>query len=222
MYHAGLKYLKFYLFLICTLRSGLTSEQTQISTFMKKFLATFVLSLAVTLLANGQFTKLGGGPGFTSGYNFHNMDWEYNKSGHFLGYLKGIYEVSLPFHISPSLSFFIPHVYTDQDSKYTVNTMMLDINGHYVFNSFDRFEFYGLAGLDIMLAWKKEKYNDEVFKEKDNALGLNLGAGTYMKISESLDLSIEAKYLFNNKYNQFMLNTGILFNIDWMKKNENP
>lgn len=189
---------------------------------MKKSLATFVLSMAVSILASGQFTKLGGGPGITSGYNFHEMDWEYNKSGHFYGFIKGIYEVSLPFHISPALTFFIPHVYTDQDSKYTVSTMMFDINGHYVFNSFDRFEFYGLAGLDIMLAWKKEKFNDEVFKEKDNALGLNLGAGTYMKISESLDLSVEAKYLFNNKYNQFMLNTGILFNIDWMKKNENP
>jgi hypothetical protein len=43
-----------------------------------------------------------------------------------------------------------------------------------------------------------------------------------MKITEMLDLYAEAKYLFNNKYNQFMLNAGIMFNIDWMKKNENP
>jgi opacity protein-like surface antigen len=98
---------------------------------------------------------------------------------------------------------------------------MFDINGHYIFNSLDQFEFYGLAGLDIMLAWKKEKYNDEVFKEKDNALGLNIGLGTYMKITESFDIYAEGKYLFNNKYNQFMLNAGLLFNIEWMKKNEN-
>jgi hypothetical protein len=188
---------------------------------MKKSLATFLLSLTVAALANGQFTKLGGGPGFTSGYNFHEMEWDYNKSGHFLGSVKSIYEISLPFHISPSLSFFVPHVYKDQDSKYTVNTMMFDINGHYIFNSLDQFEFYGLAGLDIMLAWKKEKYLDEVFKEKDNALGLNLGLGTYMKITELFDIYAEGKFLFNNKYNQFMLNAGILFNIEWMKKNEN-
>ncbi|HAM09227.1 MAG: hypothetical protein A2X05_11395 [Bacteroidetes bacterium GWE2_41_25] len=189
---------------------------------MKKYLITGIMVFTLIVGVNAQFTKLGGGAGFSSGYYFHGMEWDYNKSGHFLGSLKGIYEVSLPLHISPSLSFFIPHVYKDAGgSKYTVNTMMFDINGHYVFNSLDQFEFYGLAGMDIMLAWKKEKYNDEVFKEKDNALGLNIGLGTYMKITELFDIYAEGKYLFNNKYNQFMLNAGILFNIEWMKKNEN-
>ena len=187
---------------------------------MKKLFLTSILSLSIALIVNGQFTKLGGGLGFTSGYYFHEMEYDYNKSGHFLGYIKGIYELSLPVHISPSISYFVPHVYKEFDSKYTVSTMMFDINGHYIFNSLDRFEFYGLAGLDIMLAWKKEKYFDDVNKEKDNALGLNIGLGTYMKITESFDILVEAKYLFNNKYNQFILNAGILFNIDWMKKNE--
>jgi hypothetical protein len=187
---------------------------------MKKPFLTLILSLSIVLVVNGQFTKLGGGPGFTSGYYFHEMEYDYNKSGHFLGYVKGIYELSLPVHISPSLSFFVPNVYKESDSKYTVNTMMFDINGHYLFNSPDQFEFYGLAGLDIMFAWKKEKYFEEVYKEKDNALGLNIGLGTYIKIAESFDICVEAKYLFNNKYNQFMLNAGILFTIARMKKNE--
>ena len=187
---------------------------------MKKYFLLFTLSIVSTLILKSQFTKLGGGLGLTSGYYFHEMEYDYNKSGHFLGSLKGIYEVSLPFHISPSLSFFFPHVYKEMDSKYTVNTMMIDINGHYVFNSLDKFEFYGLAGLDILLAWKKEKYLEQVYKEKDNALGLNIGLGTYMKMKEMLDIYAEGKYLWNNKYNQFMLNAGVLFNIDWMKKNE--
>jgi len=188
--------------------------------FMKKSVLISIIALSITCLSKGQFTKLGGGIGFTSGYYFHEMEQDYNKSGHFLGSLKGIYELSLPVHISPSISYFVPHVFKDGGSKYTVSTMMFDVNGHYVFNSLDQFEFYGLAGLDILLAWKKEKYQENVYKEKDNALGLNLGVGTYMKITEALDLYAEGKYLFNNKYNQFMLNAGILFNIDWMKKNE--
>ncbi len=187
---------------------------------MKKHLLAFFLLAVFTLTSTAQFTKLGGGLGFTSGYYFHEMEYDYNKSGNFLGSLKGIYEVSLPFHISPSISFFFPHVYKEFDSKYTVNTMMIDINGHYVFNSLDKFEFYGLAGLNILLAWKKEKYLEQVYKEKDNALGLNIGLGTYMKMTEMLDIYAEGKYLWNNKYNQFMLNAGVLFNIDWMKKNE--
>ncbi len=189
---------------------------------MKRYLLTLFLSASIVSIANAQFTKLGGGPGFTTGYYFHQMEYDYNKSGHFPISLKGIYEINLPFHISPTLSFFIPHVVKEMDTKTTVNTMMFDINGHYVFNSLDQFEFYGLAGLDIMLAWKRQKgqYFDEVMKEKDNALGLNIGVGTYMKITEMIDLYAEGKYLFNNKYNQFMLNAGILFNIEWMKKNE--
>jgi opacity protein-like surface antigen len=97
--------------------------------------------------------------------------------------------------------------------------MMVDINGHYVFNSLDRFEFYGLAGLDILLAWKKAKNPSFTEKESDNALGLNIGAGTYMKISEQLDIYAEVKYLLG-KYDQFMLNAGILINLDWLSKHE--
>jgi hypothetical protein len=187
---------------------------------MKKYFSVFLLSIASILISQAQFTKLGGGPALTSGYDFHEMEYDYNKSGHFLGSLKGIYEVTLPVHISPAISFFFPHVYKEMDSKYTVNTMMIDVNGHYVFNSLDKFEFYGLAGLNILIAWKKEKYLEQVYKEKDNALGLNIGIGTYMKMTEMLDIYAEGKYLWNNKYNQFMLNAGMLFNIDWMKKNE--
>ena len=186
---------------------------------MKRFLIVLAIILLAVPAAKSQFTKIGGGTGFTTGYQFHEMEWDYNKSGHFFASLKGIYEITVPIHISPSITFFIPHVYKEFDYKYTVNTLMFDINGHYVFNSLDRFEFYGLAGLDILLAWKREKYASEVFKESDNALGLNLGLGSYMKMTEQFDLYFEAKYILS-KYDQFMLNVGALINIDWLKKHE--
>jgi hypothetical protein len=186
---------------------------------MKKFIIVLSIILLAVPAAKSQFTKIGGGTGFTTGYNFHEMEWDYNKSGHFFASLKGIYEITVPIHISPSITFFIPHVYKEFEYKYTVNTLMFDINGHYVFNSLDRFEFYGLAGLDILLAWKREKYASEVFKESDNALGLNLGVGSYMKMTDQFDLYFEAKYILS-KYDQFMLNVGALINIDWLKKHE--
>ena len=43
------------------------------------------------------------------------------------------------------------------DTKTTVNTMMFDINGHYVFNSLDQFEFYGLAGTRHNVCLEKAK-----------------------------------------------------------------
>jgi len=186
---------------------------------MKKLLFALVVIIMTWPAVNGQFTKIGGGTGFTSGYYFHEMKYDENKSGHFFASLKGIYEITVPIHISPSVTFFIPHVYKDFDTKYTVNTLMFDINGHYVFNSLDQFEFYGLAGMDVILAWKREKYMDEVFPESDNALGLNLGLGSYMKMTDQFDIYVEAKYILS-KYGQFMLNAGVLINIDWLKKHE--
>jgi len=186
---------------------------------MRRFLLVLLVMFAAIPAAKSQFTKIGGGTGFTTGYHFHEMDWDYNKSGHVFASLKGIYEITVPIHISPSITFFIPHVYKEFEYKYTVNTLMFDINGHYIFNSLDKFEFYGLAGLDILLAWKREKYASELFKESDNALGLNLGVGSYMKLTEQFDLYVEAKYILS-KYNQFMLNVGALINIDWLKKHE--
>lgn len=186
---------------------------------MKKILVGLLMvTLAVTTL-NAQFTKVGGGLAFSSGFKFHNMDYESNQSGHFAAFVKSIYEITLPIHVSPSYTVFFPHITKDLNGKTIVSSMMFDINGHYVFNSLDQFEFYGLAGFDVLLAWKKDKYPSGSFKESDNALGLNIGAGTYMKLTEQFDLCGEVKYIIS-KYDQFIVNVGVLINLDWLIKHE--
>ena len=189
---------------------------------MKKLFIISILMFSVLMTSNAQFTKVGGGLALTSGFQFHQQTWPANKSGIIGLYFNGIYELSVPFHIAPSFSIFYPHITKDQLTTTKVSSMMFDLNGHYVFNSLDKFEFYGLAGFNALIAGKKDKIEGSAtFKESDNALGLNLGVGTYMKITEQFDLNAEVKYVFNNKYNQFMLNAGILLNLDWMKKHEN-
>jgi hypothetical protein len=42
-----------------------------------------------------------------------------------------------------------------------------------------------------------------------------------MKLSEQLDLFLEAKYVLS-KYGQFMVNAGVLLNLQWLAKNEKP
>ena len=74
----------------------------------------------------------------------------------------------------------------------------------------------------ILLAWNTTRYSGggaATYKESDNALGLNLGAGSCMKLTDQFDLYLEAKYIVS-KYGQFILNAGILINIDWLKKHE--
>lgn len=189
---------------------------------MKKLLFSFLMAVTAFSVVNAQFTKIGGGLDFTSGYKFHKMDFVGNKSGNFAITLKGIYKINVPLQISPTFTFLFPHVYKTPDGyeKDIVTTMMLDVNGHYVFNSLDRFEFYGLAGLDVLLGWRNTKYTGETpYKESDNALGLNVGIGSNMKLTNQFDLYAEAKYLVS-KYSQIMVNAGILINLDWLKKHE--
>ena len=142
---------------------------------MKHLIICLVITVFAVEIINAQFTKIGGGIAFSSGFKFHNMDDEANQSGHFAAFVKGIYEISQSLQISPSYTIFYPNITEDANAKTVVSSMMFDINGHYVFRSYDRFEFYGLTGLDILLAWKKDEYESSgTFKESDNALGLSL------------------------------------------------
>jgi Outer membrane protein beta-barrel domain len=188
---------------------------------MKKTFVTFLIIVSSLTIANGQFTAIGGGLAMSSGFRFHEQTLAENKSSSIGISLKSICKISEPFYISPSFTFFFPSVTKNQFSKQTISSLMFDVDGHYVLNPTGRFEFYGLAGLDILFAFNK--YSSEAlpaYSESDNVLGLNLGAGTYIKIIDRLSICGEAKYVFNNRYNQFIINAGVLLNIDRKNKHE--
>jgi hypothetical protein len=193
---------------------------------MKKILSLLLALFFFVSVSKAQFTKLGGGLTYTTGFHYNNETSDFYADLHrspFFGiYVTGIYEISLPLHIAPSFTYFIPRHNTSATGttgeETRVSSMMFDINVHYVFNSLDRFEFYGLAGPDILLA--SIKWLGTTSKDNDNAIGLNLGVGSYMKMTEQIDLFLEAKYVIS-RYDQFMVNAGILLNLQWLAKNEN-
>lgn len=189
---------------------------------MKRSTITFALLIICATVLNAQFTKIGGGLAYGSGVYFHDENYDIShKTGNPALTFKGIYELSLPFHISPSLSIFMPRV-TESASTQIVSAFLFDANAHYVFNSLDRFEFYGLAGMNITFIknkWKWEYNGGGSDGSSETKLGLNLGAGAYMKITEQIDLFGEAKYIFS-KRDQFMITAGLMLNIDWLMKNE--
>jgi opacity protein-like surface antigen len=194
---------------------------------MKKLIVMFLFMIFVLAYTNAQFTKIGGGLAYGTGFHFNNVTTpQYEAALHegpVIGiFFAGIYELNLPFHIAPSFTYFIPR--TNKPTQAfggegtRVSEMMFDFNGHYVINSPDRFKFYGLAGLNITIA--KLKWLGTSSSGSDNALGLNIGAGTYIKLSGQFDFCGEVKYIVS-KYDQLMVNGGILINLDWMKKHEN-
>lgn len=191
---------------------------------MKKLLVTFLIVISSFYALNAQFTKAGGGLTYGTGFHFNNETGvlsDLHRSPFAGIFITGIYEMKLPFHIVPSFTYFIPRTnqpeIASNGEKTRISSMMLDVNEHYVFNSLDRFEFYGLAGINITFV--KIKWLGTVSSGSDNAIGLNLGAGTYVKITEKFDFCGEVKYIVS-KYGQFMANAAVLINIDWLKKHE--
>ncbi len=185
---------------------------------MKKLLFISLFMSSTFSFVYAQFTSFGAGAALSSGYHFHNMTFDENRSSHIALSVKGIYKIKDPLHISSSLTIFYPNTTQIISSETTVSTFMIDIDGHYIFNRLESLETYGIAGLNILFAHKKEATGFTVFKESDNPIGINLGIGTYFKLSENFDLFGEVKYIFS-KYDQFMANAGILYKIKWMKAN---
>jgi len=196
---------------------------------MKKLIIQFLLLLLLIPPSFAQFTKTGGGIAAGTGIYYNNETENNNyKTGLPALFLTGIYELSLPLHITSSFTFYFPHitkllVVNEESSKQIISCGMFDLDGHYVINSLDRFEFYGLAGLNITFV--KSKWISDIAgstiksKESDNGFGLNLGAGTYIKLSDQFDLFGEAKYIAA-RYDQFLFKIGVLINIDWLIKHE--
>jgi hypothetical protein len=191
---------------------------------MKKILFILTLSILCTTIIEAQFTKAGGGLAVGTGAYYNDATGDLShKTGNPAITFRGIYEFSLPFHISPSINIFLPRVTSYFEEKRIISAFLFDIDAHYVFNSLDRFEFYGLGGLNITVLKSKYKYDypdSEPYASTESALGLNIGAGSYMKMTEQLDVFAELKYILSSRC-QFMLTAGVLLNIDWLRKNEN-
>lgn len=167
----------------------------------------------------------GAGPFYTTGFYFLNNRLESYQTTNAGVFLKGLYNISNQFHVSPSLLWVFPNIYkisvVDGEERTSVSSIMFDINGHYVIKSIGPFEFYGLAGLDILFA--RRKYVSTILNAEqktivtDNTPGLNLGAGTLVQAGEKVKLFAEIKYLLS-KYDQLMLNVGFLINLQLKSK----
>jgi len=192
---------------------------------MKRLILPVLILISVEVPGNAQFTKIGGGIAAGTGIYFNNItDNNNNKSGIPAIFITGVYEIAPSVHLAPYFTYYSPHISKVTASgggstKHVVSCMMFDLNGRYVINPLKQFEFYGLAGFNITLPGNKliTEIGETTIrtKESDNAFGLNLGAGTYIKLTDRLDMSAEAKYILS-KYDQFLFNVGFLINVDWL------
>jgi hypothetical protein len=184
------------------------------------------LALVLVWISTGtfaQFTKAGGGVIFKNPVSYES------ESGGFIGaHLSGIYELNLPFHLSPGFTFVLPSGFKEKSpgylNKITNSLYMFDINAHYVFNSLDRAELYGLGGVNLSIfryRWKLEI--DPDFSESGGHTnfypGLNLGGGAYLRLNDQFDFFAEGKIILSKNI-QVIASAGILVNLQWLAQND--
>ena len=198
---------------------------------MKKILITFILAVLLAPAGYSQFTKIGAATGYNYNWHYNNtQDSDHQLTTYPFISFNAIYEINLPFHLVPRLNIYIPHA-SDQTPpstgfsyKQIVSGLSLDIDAHYVFNSLDKMELYGLAGLNLLYAKNRfvEKTDGSItFESNDRSfpMGLNLGVGGYWKVKDEFDLFFELKAIVASQI-QIVGSFGILMNMDYLWKKE--
>lgn len=197
---------------------------------MKRFY--FILLVCLPLISvHAQSFKAGGGIHVCTGYKFNNEEVlktpdgkAINKSGNFGLTAGGIYKINENLSIAAFYFLSFPHKtkYTDEDNykiKTSVNTSMFDADAHYIFMPAEKIDIYGIAGLNILFSSLKNKNEvsdkgEEIYRERDNALGVNLGIGADIYLTDKYSLFCDAKYIIG-KYDQLKIDAGILINLKY-------
>ena len=105
------------------------------------------------------------------------------------------YNISNNIRLEPSMNYFFENNGVDQFD--------LNANAHYLFPMASNVRVYPLAGLTFS-RW-------DTFLGDETRLGVNLGGGAEMDITDKLMLNFELKYQFVSDLDQAIFNIGIAY-----------
>lgn len=170
-------------------------------------MAVAVMIIALSLPAQAQLTKGEKSLGPKIGYVSRN---ESATAG-----LVFQYAFSPHFSIAPEVGYIFRH------NNYDAFTF--DLNAHFPFNfTGEKVAFYPLGGINYS-SWSHHfpnetpEHNDiDIIESNDvstrtTRFGINLGAGFDLRCSETLKLTIEAKYIFIKGYSTSAICAGISY-----------
>jgi hypothetical protein len=129
--------------------------------------------------------------------------------------LHGNYAINDQWEAAPSFSYYFKKDYTSYWS--------IDLAGHYVFNTMDKYSFYGLGGFEILGVKVKIPASSETlygvtvstpeYTGTDSQFGIVLGGGARMSINDKLSGFAELKLgILDDTY--IGLNFGILYSLN--------
>ena len=112
------------------------------------------------------------------------------------------YNISNNIRLEPSMNYFFENNGVDQFD--------LNANVHYLFPMASNVRVYPLAGLTFARWDFGDRYGG-LFSRYVTRLGVNLGGGAEMDITDKLMLNFEMKYQFVSDLDQAIFNVGIAY-----------
>ena len=160
---------------------------------MKKLLMFAAVLFFVTTVS-AQF-KVGGG--LTLGTKSGGISDDFDEKMGIGLNVRGDYAFDESWSLAPGFTYFFASAPGDMDISY----WQLNADAHYKFHSTDKFDIYGLAGLNYS---QVEVDYEGWGSDDDSEIGLDIGAGAYMQ-----QFYGELKY--DSAFEQIALSIGILF-----------
>lgn len=137
-----------------------------------------------------------------------------------------IYSVNEKIDLVPNVTYFLPHTFNVTDGTHEYTWWNINFDGHYVVIEKSKIQLLGLMGLNFTNEIKRideliagqQPYKDKITTTK---LGLNIGAGGQLHLSNFFNPFAEVKYILGDK-NQFVFTLGIICRITPDKVSEEP
>ena len=112
------------------------------------------------------------------------------------------YNITDNIRLEPSMNYFFENNGIDQ---FDINA-----NAHYLFPMASNVRVYPLAGLTFA-RWSFPQLIGGKFSNDATRLGINIGGGAEMDITDKLMLNFELKYQLVNDFDQAIFNLGIAY-----------
>ena len=112
------------------------------------------------------------------------------------------YNITDNIRLEPSMNYFFENHGVDQFD--------LNANAHYLFPMASNVRVYPLAGLTFA-RWSFPQLIGGKFSNDATRLGINIGGGAEMDITDKLMLNFELKYQLVNDFDQAIFNLGIAY-----------
>lgn len=180
------------------------------NTIMKK---TFAFALFLTVMSVsmcGQITHAG----LAGGYGLSIKEPGFG--------LYGMYNINEQIKIVPNIMYYLPHEIVTSDGSQSFTWWVFNMDGNYIILDQEAFQVYGLMGLSMV--YLKGEQDEPPFQDLkyQYKLGLNIGAGIRLPISDKVSPFAELKLTMGDEayfsfrkipVTQLSITAGILIRI---------